>query len=238
MKDQEVQDEVLLASSQSAGVPIVSRPPIERQSLHDAIVSRLRDMIAQGELAPGTRVHEGHLCQMLNVSRTPLREALKYIASEGLLTLVPNRGAIVRKLTAKDVEDTLAVLAVLEGLAGKLACKRATDEQIAQMRELHDRMRGYFIARDRLNYFNDNQEIHTRFVSMADNESLALTHRNLQSRLRRIRFIGSDHPQKWADAMGDHEEMIVALEARDGELLSRLLYHHLDVTWSRVKDAF
>lgn len=224
--------------SQTAGMRVANRPPIERQSLHEAIVSRLRDMIAQGELAPGTRVHEGHLCQMLNVSRTPLREALKYIASEGLLELVPNRGAIVRKLTPKDVKDTLAVLAVMEGLAGKLACERATDEEIVQMRRLHDRMCGYFVARDRLNYFNDNQEIHTRFVKLADNQSLALTHGNLQSRLRRIRFIGSDHPQKWADAMGDHEEMIVALEARDGERLSRLLHHHLDVTWDRVRDSF
>jgi DNA-binding GntR family transcriptional regulator len=211
---------------------------IERQSLHDAIVSRLRDMIAQGDLAPGSKVHETNVCQMLNISRTPLREALKFLASEGLVELIPNRGAIVRKLTAKEARDTLTVLATLESLAGTLACERASDDDIAHIRSLHERMCDHYAARDRLSYFNDNQEIHTRIVQLADNEALAFTHRTLQSRLRRIRFIGSDQTEKWADALADHEQIITALQARDGQLLSRRLRDHLEATWERVKDSF
>src|SRR2546430_667342 len=104
-----------------------ARNPIVRQNLHDAIVSRVRDMIIEGTLAPSTRVHEGRLGQELGVSRTPLREALKYLASEGLLELSPGRGAVVRKFSPKDVQDSLQVLATLEGLAGTLACERASD---------------------------------------------------------------------------------------------------------------
>ncbi len=90
------------------------RKPIVRHNLHDAIVSRVRDMIIEGSLAPGTRIHEGHLGQELGVSRTPLREALKYLASEGLLELAPGRGAVVRSFSSKDVHDSLIVLANLE----------------------------------------------------------------------------------------------------------------------------
>ena len=116
------------------------RKPIVRHNLHDAIVTRVRDMIIEGTLAPGTRVHEGHLGQELGVSRTPLREALKYLASEGLLELSPGRGAVVRKFSPKDVQDSLLVLANLESLAGTLACARATDEEIREIRHLHDEM--------------------------------------------------------------------------------------------------
>src|SRR5437588_11239303 len=114
------------------------RNPIVRHNLHDAIVSRVRDMIIEGTLAPGTRVHEGHLGQELGVSRTPLREALKYLASEGLLELSPGRGAVVRKFSPKDVQDSLLVLANLESLAGTLACEYASTEEIRDHLDLRD----------------------------------------------------------------------------------------------------
>src|SRR5271165_4960736 len=116
------------------------RNPIVRHNLHDAIVSRVRDMVIEGTLAPGSRIHEGHLGQELGVSRTPLREALKYLASEGLLELAPGRGAVVRSFSAKDVEDSLIVLANLENLAGRLACVHASDEAIGDIRRMHDEM--------------------------------------------------------------------------------------------------
>ena len=100
-----------LDRSETAGPDeIGARKPIVRHNLHNAIVSRVRDMIIEGTLAPGTRIHEGRLGQELGVSRTPLREALKYLASEGLLELAPGRGAVVRSFSAKDVEDSLIVL--------------------------------------------------------------------------------------------------------------------------------
>ena len=117
-----------------------ARKPIVRHNLHDAIVSRVRDMIIEGRLTPGARIHEGNLGQELGVSRTPLREALKYLASEGLLELSPGRGAVVRKFLAKDVQDSLVVLADLESLAGQLACKNASDDEIHQIRDMHDEM--------------------------------------------------------------------------------------------------
>src|SRR5262245_38326491 len=120
--------------------------PIIRRSLHDEVASRVRDMIIEGALEPGARINETQLCQSLGVSRTPLREALKTLASEGLIELVAARGGVVRKFTPKDVRDMLDVLALLESFAARLACKQASDDQIAELRGLHDRMTAYFKA--------------------------------------------------------------------------------------------
>jgi DNA-binding GntR family transcriptional regulator len=213
------------------------RGPIARQSLHEAIVARVRDMIIEGELTPGTRIHEGNLGGKLGVSRTPLREALKFLASEGLVELSPGRGAVVRQFSAKDVYDSLVVLGALEGLAGRLACEQATDEDIREVRRLHDHMMEMYASRDRLPYFKLNQNIHSAILRLTKNEALAYVHGTLQARLRRIRYIGNEGPEKWAAAVADHEEIISALEARDAEHLSKVLTVHMERTWERVRNS-
>lgn len=214
-----------------------ARGPIARPTLHDAIVARVRDMVIEGELAPGTRLHEGNLGKMLGVSRTPLREALKFLVSEGLLELSPGRGAVVRQFTAKDVHDSLIVLGSLEGLAGRLACANATDAEIREVQQLHDRMMDMYEKRDRLPYFKLNQAIHSAILRLTKNEALVSVHGVLQARLKRIRYIGNEGPEKWAGAVADHEEIIMALAARDPERLSTILTAHMEKTWERVRNS-
>jgi DNA-binding GntR family transcriptional regulator len=213
------------------------RGPISRQSLHDTIVTRLRDMIIEGALEPGTRLHEGQLGEKLGVSRTPLREAIKYLASEGLVELVQSRGAVVKRFDRKDVRDMMTVIQALEELAGRLACAVATQEGIAAVRRAHDAMINRYEARDRLAYYKLNQSIHTRIVALADNQALAHVHATLQMRLKRIRFIGHEQPDMWAAAVAEHDEMIHALEARDGERLAGVLGRHLANAWTRVETS-
>lgn len=209
--------------------------PIRRTALHDTLVSHLRDMIIEGDLSPGTRLHEGQLGEQLGVSRTPLREAIKYLASEGLVELVPSRGAVVKRFSAKDVHDMLTVLQTLEELAGKLACEAASDAGIAEVRALHDEMVRRYKVGDRLQYYKLNQQIHSAIVQLAENAALADMHAVLQTRLKRIRFIGHEGPEKWAAAVAEHDEMIVALEARDKAKLSEVLGRHLMNAWERVR---
>ncbi|KQW55119.1 MULTISPECIES: GntR family transcriptional regulator [Ensifer] len=209
--------------------------PIKRTALHDTLVSHLRDMIIEGDLSPGTRLHEGQLGEQLGVSRTPLREAIKYLASEGLVELVPSRGAVVKRFSAKDVHDMLTVLQTLEELAGKLACEAASDAGIAEVRALHDEMVRRYKVGDRLQYYKLNQQIHSAIVQLAENAALADMHSVLQTRLKRIRFIGHEGPEKWAAAVAEHDEMIVALEARDKAKLSEVLGRHLMNAWERVR---
>lgn len=217
----------------AATAPIV---PVHRRPLHDELVERIRDMIIEGQLAPTTRIHEGQLGKALGVSRTPLREALKFLASEGLLDLVAGRGAIVRKLTPKDVRDMLDVLGAIETLGGRLACRNATDAEIAALRRVHDEMIALYRARNRLEYYRRNQAIHSGIAQLSGNALLASMHQVIQARLKRIRFIGNEEPRKWAGAVAEHEEMIAALEARDEARLAAVIARHLEETWTRVVD--
>ncbi|MTW17834.1 FCD domain-containing protein [Rhodoplanes serenus] len=212
------------------------RGPIVRQTLHDAVVSRVRDLIVDGTLASGTRIHESNLGRELGVSRTPLREALKYLASEGLIELSPGRGAVVRQFSAKDIRDSLIVLGELEGLAGRLACVHASESQIAEVAAMHARMVAMYEARDRLPYFKLNQEIHTAIVRISGNEALVDVHGIIQARLRRIRYLGHQGPENWAQAVTEHEQFVTLLRARDADGLARALAHHMDATWERVKN--
>lgn len=208
---------------------------IERQPLLDAILTRLRDMIIEGALPPGTRLNEGQIGQQLGVSRTPLREAIKYLASEGLVELVPARGAVVKQFGAREVRDMLEVIRMLEQQAGLIACAQASDAGIAQVRALHDRMLDCYQRRDRLAYYKLNQAIHSAIVALADNGALSEVHSRLQTRLKRIRFIGHEGPERWAHAVAEHEAIMAALEARDADGLSAILGRHLTQAWERVR---
>lgn len=210
---------------------------IERTSLHDAIVTRLRDMIIEGHLPPGTRINEGQIGATLGVSRTPLREAIKYLASEGLVDLVPSRGAVVKTFGAKEVRDMIDLIRTLEQFAAVRACEVATVNDIGAIRDLHDQMIDCYRKGDRLQYYKLNQAIHSGIVALADNATLYDVHSMLQTRLKRIRFIGHEGPEKWASAVAEHEEMIAALEARDLDRLSDVLGRHLTMAWERVKDS-
>lgn len=220
--------------------PALSPPPedgrIIRRPLQEEVANRLRDLITQGVIPAGGRLNEVALCAQLGVSRTPLREAVRMLAGEGLLELVPARGAVVRRLTRKDMADALAVLTSLEMLAGRLACAEASEAAIAEVAALHAAMMERYAARDRLAYFKLNQAIHRRIVALPGNATLIWAHDAIQSRMQHIRFIGNAGAEKWAAAVAEHEEMLRSLRARDGEALAAVLALHLDRTYDRVKD--
>jgi DNA-binding GntR family transcriptional regulator len=130
----------------------------------------------------------------------------------------------------------LDVLAVLESFAARVACKDASDDQIAELRALHDRMAVFFKAKNRLEYYKLNQEFHSGVLRLSGNAALQSAHVAIQSRLKRIRYIGNSEPRKWKDAMAEHEEMIRRLEARDAEGLAKILALHMEHTWERVKE--
>lgn len=210
---------------------------IKNRSLHDQVVSRVRDLIIEGTLEPGSRIDEVHLTEELGVSRTPFREALRTLAAEGLVIVRPSKGSIVRKLTPEDVFSMLEVLGHLEKLAGELVCERATDAEIHSLIELHERMMDRYSARDRMPYYKMNQEFHSRLAELSRNETLMEMQANIQARLKRIRYIGNQQPDSWAGAVADHEKMMEALKRRDGPALGDAMSVHLKKTWDRVRDS-
>ncbi|WP_426443205.1 GntR family transcriptional regulator [Bradyrhizobium genosp. P] len=201
----------------------------QESSLHGEILLRLRDYVVEGNIPDGARVPERQLCEMFGISRTPLREALKVLAAEGLIELLPNRGARVRQLSEHDLEELFDVMAGLESLAGRLACEAITDEEITEIERLHYEMYGYYLHRDMHGYFQVNQRIHESIVTAARNETLKVAYANFAGRIRRVRYSANfaRKRQRWAEAMREHEAILDALRRRAGSELSDIMFQHL-----------
>ncbi len=217
-------------------IPELSASAISRTRLHDEVTARLRDLIVENQLRPGERVPELEIAARLGVSRTPIREALKVLAAEGLVDMQPLRGAIVRAFSAKDAQDMLRVIALLEEFAAREACS-APQERIDAVLALHEQMRTHFRRRERQPYFALNQRFHEGVVALAANETLSATHATLAQRMRRIRYVGNSVPDNWSAAMAEHEAMAQALAARDADSMARAMREHLMNTWPRIEQA-
>jgi len=200
---------------------------IMRRSLHDELVDRLYELIVEGSLAPGNKVPERALCETFGVSRTPMREALKVLAAEGLVSLEPNRGAWVTQLSLAELEEVFPVMGVLEALSGELACQRITDSELRHIRNLHEQMEVHYESRNRPEYFQANQHIHEAILEAARNKTLAQQYRVLAARMRRARYLANTSDTRWEESLEEHREILKALEARDGDALARILKDHL-----------
>ncbi|MDH3665402.1 MAG: GntR family transcriptional regulator [Paracoccaceae bacterium] len=200
---------------------------IPRRTLHDELVARLRRQIIEGALAPGDKINEKALCQTYAVSRTPLREALKVLAREGLVMLTPHRGAQVSMLTVEDMEEAFPVIGALEALAGELACQNATDAEITRIGELHGHMVAAHTDKDRARYFRLNQQIHEALAEAARNPTLTAMRQMLDGRVSRARYYANISAPRWDQTMDEHREILAAYQARDGARLGAVLKRHL-----------
>lgn len=207
--------------------PVAEIIPLNRVALHDQVLDRLRAMLVEGIIPPGAKLNERELCETLQVSRTPLREAIKLLALSGMVDLLPNRGAVAAKLTETDVQESFEVLAALEGLSGELAARRITGAQLAEVRLLHDEMAGCFARRDLSGYYRLNAEIHAAINRAAANPVLTRTYQSINARVQSLRFRTNQDEAQWRRAMDEHARMLAALQARDAAGLKAILIAHL-----------
>jgi DNA-binding GntR family transcriptional regulator len=195
--------------------------------LHEEVVGSVRAMLLDGAIPPGARIPERDLCEKLQISRTPLREALKVLAAEGLVQLLPNRGSRAAKLTDRDMRDLFEVCQGLEALAGELACERITDAEIADVAAAHAAMAQYYRDGDLLQYYRCNRHIHEAIIAAAGNPVLSGLYESVTARIRRARYVTPMTPRRWALAVQEHEAILNALQRRDGVGLSHILRAHL-----------
>jgi DNA-binding GntR family transcriptional regulator len=200
---------------------------IARVALHDQVVARLRTLLIEGHIAPGAKLNERELSALLRVSRTPLREAIKLLASEGMVDLLPNRGAVAVKLTETDILNTFEVLAGLEAMSGELAAERMSEEALVEVRAMHFEMLASFTRRDLSNYYRLNALIHAAINRAAGNPVLIGTYQSINARVQALRFRTNQNEAKWSRAMQEHEVMIQALQARDGAAMRQVMVKHL-----------
>ncbi|MCH9807066.1 MAG: GntR family transcriptional regulator [Alphaproteobacteria bacterium] len=212
--------------------------PIERRPLHDELADQLRRAIIHGELRPGAKISEKDLCEQFGVSRTPIRETLKILSTEGLVSFAQNRGASVTEVTAQDIMDAFPVMGALEALAGELACANATQAQIDRLGVLQSKMVAMFKRGDRRGYFRINEQIHQLILEASCNSTLPRLIRAASAQVRRARYMANLSNERWAEAIEEHEQILKAIEARDGKLTSRLLRNHLTNKLEALKKAF
>ena len=201
---------------------------IPRAALHEQVAHRLRQMLVENRIAPGAKLNERALSEVLNVSRTPLREAIKMLAAEGLVELLPNRGAIAVQLTEADVLNTFEVMAGLEAQSGELATQRITEAELTEITAMHFEMLAAYTRRDLPTYYRLNSAIHSAINVAAKNAVLTSTYKQVNARLQALRFRSNQDEEKWKSAVQEHELMINALQARDPVAMRQVLMLHLN----------
>ncbi|MBL1375819.1 GntR family transcriptional regulator [Zobellella denitrificans] len=211
----------------ATAINTLGRNSLRRRSLHEEVADCVRTMIIEGELKEGERINEPALCKQLDISRTPLREALKVLNSEGMVTIEPNRGARVSTITPEEIREHFEVICSLERRAAELAAQRATEAELTRLGQLQDKLEQYHQEQDKHQYFEINQHIHRLIIELAGNETLTQLHHQLMNRVSRGRYLAIGFHHRWEESVTEHRALLEALQARDGERAGRILAEHV-----------
>jgi len=209
-------------------------PPL---SLTEDVADRLRDMVIKGRLKPGEHVVERKLCAELSVSRTPMREALKLLRQDGLVEIFRNRGARVTPYSAESAIDLFEVISGLESIAAARAASRISTDEMSALEGLHDQMKQQHAAHNLDAYFPLNSAIHDQIIQIAKNPVLAKSHSRLMLLAQRGRYMAIMNTERWDQAIAEHDELMVALSARDPEAAGNIWGRHLMNTGTSVAAA-
>ncbi|NBC89139.1 MAG: FCD domain-containing protein [Alphaproteobacteria bacterium] len=206
-------------------------PPAPRPErsgdLHDRLIAHLRDMIVRGALAGGARIPEAQLCARFEVSRTPLREALKALSVEGLVILQPNRGATVTPLEPDNLSDVFEAKGAIEHFIGVNAAVRASDADIGGLQRLHERLVAAEAASDPESYTQLNEQFHHELARLAGNAEVLRIYERLQARILRARHRINDDPERVRASLAEHEGIMTAMSVRARlDLAERLVAHN------------
>ncbi len=200
--------------------------PLSVASLHDQLVARLREMVVEGELAPGSPLPEMMLCETFGVSRTPLREAFKVLAGEGLISLRPHRTPVVMPVDTAELAALFDVARVLEEHAAGLACARASELERAELFTLHGELGALHRAEDRRGYTRTNQAIHAAIVRMSGNAVLVNTLAGLTVKIRRARAQVNQYGGRWAESYAEHEAFMALFGKGDSAGFAAAIAEH------------
>ncbi len=210
-------------------------PPIRGASLHDNVAERLRAMVFERQLAPGEFIDEKTLAAQWQISRTPLREALKVLAAEGLVELVTGRGSRVVTLTDDDADALFPVMALLEGRCAHEATLRASDEELAELHQLHERLEMHAALNDIDGYYRANHAFHSKVQALAANRWLDRVTGDLRRFLRLLRGRQLNLPGRIDASINEHRVLINAIGTRDAHRAERAMHDHLMAQLSALK---
>ena len=210
---------------------------VPRTGLHEQAARKLRTLIVRGDLSPGEPLLEVSLSEALGISRTPLREALKQLAAEGLVELQLNRSAVVAPLRRDELAELFEAVSGIERCAAELAAMRMTATDLDRLEALQGRIERHHGRGELRDYFEANQQIHSAIVGFARNSVLKASHDALLARAERARFFALSAVGRWDESVREHRQILAALKARDAERAGRLLSRHVRRTGEIVADT-
>lgn len=202
-------------------------------SLHDQVANQLRDLIFAGDLAPGAFIDEVALCEQFDISRTPLREALKVLKAEGLVRHEPRRGSFVYEVTERDLDEIFPVIALLEGRCAYEAARKASERDVEQLDILHERLQNHAKKGRIKDYYATNVLIHEAIIQLADNRWLANLIGDLRKILKLARLQQLRAPGRLQQSLQEHLAIYAAIRVRDSVSAEIAMRTHLD----RQRDA-
>ena len=202
----------------------MKRKVIERhQTLRERILETIRESILRGSLKPGEKVAEPELAERFGISRTPIREAFRQLESEGYLTVIPRKGAVVASLSERDVEEFYAIKSILEGYAARIAALRLTDKEIMRLEKINERLDQLAEEGDIKTFFKVHNEFHDLFIRAADNEKLREMIGQLMLKFNRLRLASLSLPGRMRISVNEHRKIIEAFRKQDGEAADHLV---------------
>lgn len=208
---------------------------INRNPLHTQVADAVRSRIMQGDLRPADRLNEIALCEELEISRTPLREAFKILEAEGLVTIRPHKGAIVAEISIREIIEIFELLAPLEALGIRFAMERMSAQDYVQIVDLHDQMMACYHRGDREGCFQSDYLFHNTLIGFAQQDVLRSTHISLSNRSQRGRYLAPRFDQEKLDiAMAAHSELIEAIKRKDVDRAAEILHDHVKRTGAFV----
>lgn len=214
---------------------MVTPTPLRPASLHEEVAARLRSMVFERQLVGGQRIDELALARQWHISRTPLREALKVLASEGLVTLIPRQGCHVTELSDADADALFPVMALLEGRCAFEAVRKLTPVRAKQLRRLHDTLERHAATRNIDGYYRANHEFHRKVQALADNRWLDRATNDLRMFLRLLRGRQLNWPGRIEESIDEHRALMAAIDRGDASEAERLMHDHLLAQLTAVK---
>lgn len=206
---------------------MVNPTPLRPASLHEEVASRLRNMVFERQLLPGQWIDELTLAGEWQISRTPLREALKVLAAEGLVTPVPRQGCKVTEISEEDADELFPVMALLEGRCAFEAVRKATPADVKALRKLHDALERYAAAGNVDGYYRANHDFHTKVQALAGNRWLDRATNDLRRFVRMLRGRQLNFPGRMEASINEHRVLIDAITQGDAARAERVMHDHL-----------
>jgi DNA-binding GntR family transcriptional regulator len=192
-------------------------------------------MIFDRKLAPGEWIDELALASEWQISRTPLREALKVLAAEGLVTLVPRQGCKVAEMSEDDADELLPVMALLEGRCAFEAVRKASDADIRSLQQLHAKLERHAAAHNVDGYYQANHEFHSKVQALADNRWLDRATGDLRRFVRLLRGRQLNWPGRIDASINEHRVLLDAIVQRDAARAERVMHDHLMAQLAALK---